>query len=84
MLERTRIGALMRATVDDPEMARGVGINVHGISMGVVAVGAMLAAVAGVVAGGFVGGYPGPDFEILALRVRRSSSSAAWAASRGP
>ena len=56
---------MMRATVDDPEMARGVGINVFRISMGVFALGAMLAAVAGVVAGGFVGVYPGADFEIL-------------------
>ena len=65
VLERTRIGAMMRATVDDPEMARGVGINVFVISMGVFALGASLAALAGVVAGGFVGVYPGADFEIL-------------------
>jgi branched-chain amino acid transport system permease protein len=65
VLERTRIGAMMRATVDDPEMARGVGINVFLISMGVFALGAGLAALAGVVAGGFVGVYPGADFEIL-------------------
>jgi branched-chain amino acid transport system permease protein len=65
VLGRTRIGAMMRATVDDAEMARGVGINVQAISMGVFAMGAMLAAVAGVVAGGFVGVYPGADFEIL-------------------
>ena len=65
VLERTRIGAMMRATVDDPEMARGVGINVFLISMGVFALGAMLAALAGAVAGGFVGVYPGADFEIL-------------------
>jgi branched-chain amino acid transport system permease protein len=65
VLERTRIGAMMRATVDDPEMARGVGINVYLISMAVFALGALLAAVAGVVAGGFVGVYPGADFEIL-------------------
>jgi len=65
VLEKTRVGAMMRATVDDPEMARGVGINVHGISMAVFALGAFLAAVAGVVAGGFVGVYPGADFEIL-------------------
>ncbi len=64
-LERTRIGAMMRATVDDPEMARGVGINVFRISMCVFALGASLAALAGVVAGGFVGVYPGADFEIL-------------------
>src|SRR4029453_14475477 len=64
-LERTRIGAMIRATVDDPEMARGVGINVFLISMDVFALGATLAALAGVVAGGFVGVYPGADFEIL-------------------
>ncbi|HEX7785557.1 MAG TPA: branched-chain amino acid ABC transporter permease, partial [Methylomirabilota bacterium] len=65
VIERTRIGAMMRATVDDPEMARGVGINVQRISMAVFSLGAMLAATAGVVAGGFVGVYPGADFEIL-------------------
>jgi branched-chain amino acid transport system permease protein len=65
ILERTRLGAMIRATVDDAEMARGVGINVPVISMGVFALGAFLAAVAGVVAGGFVGVYPGADFEIL-------------------
>jgi branched-chain amino acid transport system permease protein len=65
VLERTRIGAMMRATVDDAEMARGVGINVFLISMCVFALGATLAALAGVVAGGFVGVYPGADFEIL-------------------
>ena len=65
VLEKTRLGAMMRATVDDPEMARGVGINVFLISMGVFAMGAVLASVAGVVAGGFVGVAPGGDFEIL-------------------
>jgi branched-chain amino acid transport system permease protein len=65
VLERTRLGAMIRATVDDAEMARGVGINVPVISRGVFALGACLAAVAGVVAGGFVGVYPGADFEIL-------------------
>jgi branched-chain amino acid transport system permease protein len=65
VLERTRVGAMMRATVDDPEMARGVGINVHLVSMAVFALGAALAALAGAVAGGFVGVYPGADFEIL-------------------
>ena len=65
VLEQTRIGAMIRATVDDAEMARGVGINVRVISMAVFALGALLAAVAGVVAGGFVGVYPGADFEIL-------------------
>ncbi len=65
VVERTRVGAQMRAAVDDAEMARGVGINVSVLSLGVFALGAALAAVAGVVAGGFLGVYPGADFEIL-------------------
>jgi branched-chain amino acid transport system permease protein len=65
VVERTRVGAMMRAAVDDAEMARGVGIDVAAISLGVFALGAALAAVAGVVAGGFLGVYPGADFEIL-------------------
>jgi branched-chain amino acid transport system permease protein len=65
VIERTRTGAVVRAIVDDAEMARGVGINVHVVSTGVFALGALLAAIAGVVAGGFIGVYPGADFEIL-------------------
>jgi len=65
VVERTRVGARMRASVDDAEMARGVGIDVGRITVGVFALGAALAAVSGVVAGGFLGMYPGADFEIL-------------------
>ena len=65
VVERTRVGAMMRAATDDPEMARGVGIDVSRITVGVFALGAALAAVSGVVAGGFLGMYPGADFEIL-------------------
>ncbi|MBI3107604.1 MAG: branched-chain amino acid ABC transporter permease [Candidatus Rokubacteria bacterium] len=64
-LERTRAGAVIRAAVDDAEMARGVGINVAAVSMEVFALGAFLAALGGVVGGGFIGVYPGSDFEIL-------------------
>ncbi|HTU02636.1 MAG TPA: branched-chain amino acid ABC transporter permease [Candidatus Sulfotelmatobacter sp.] len=64
-LEKTRAGATIRAAVDDGEMAQGVGINVPIVSMGVFALGAFLAALGGVVGGGFIGVYPGVDFEIL-------------------
>ncbi len=64
-LERTRAGASIRATVDDGEMAQGVGINVPFVSTGVFALGALLAAVGGVVGGGFIGVYPGLEFEVL-------------------
>jgi branched-chain amino acid transport system permease protein len=65
LLEKTRAGAVIRAAVDDWEMAQGVGINVPRVSMGVFALGAFLAALGGVVGGGFIGVYPGVDFEVL-------------------
>jgi branched-chain amino acid transport system permease protein len=64
-LDRTRVGAMIRAAVDDPEMAQGVGIPVPRISLGVFGLGAGLAAFGGVVGAGFLGVYPGLDFEIL-------------------
>jgi branched-chain amino acid transport system permease protein len=64
-LDRTRVGAMIRAAVDDAEMAQGVGIRVPTVSLGVFALGAFLAALGGVIGGGFLGIYPGLDFEIL-------------------
>jgi branched-chain amino acid transport system permease protein len=64
-LDRTRVGAMIRAAVDDPEMAQGIGIRVPRISLLVFALGAALAAAGGVVGAGFLGVYPGLDFEIL-------------------
>lgn len=64
-LEKTRAGASIRAVVDDREMAEGMGINVPLVSAGVFALGAFLAALGGVVGGGFIGVYPGLDFEVL-------------------
>ncbi|MGB6344562.1 MAG: branched-chain amino acid ABC transporter permease [Xanthobacteraceae bacterium] len=66
-MEKTRIGAAVRATVDDAQMARGVGIDTNRISMLIFALGAFLAGLGGVIGGGFLGVYPGLDFEILPL-----------------
>ncbi|HTQ84495.1 MAG TPA: branched-chain amino acid ABC transporter permease [Pseudolabrys sp.] len=66
-MEKTRMGASVRATVDDAQMARGVGIDTNRISMFIFALGAFLAALGGVIGGGFLGIYPGLDFEILPL-----------------
>jgi branched-chain amino acid transport system permease protein len=66
-MERTRMGAAVRATVDDAQMARGVGIDTNRVSMFVFALGAFLAAVGGVTGGAFLGIYPGLDFEMLPL-----------------
>jgi branched-chain amino acid transport system permease protein len=64
-LEGTRTGAIIRAAVDDGEMAQGVGINVPRVSLLVFALGAGLAALGGVIGGAFLGVYPGADFEVL-------------------
>ena len=66
-MEKTRMGAAVRATVDDAEMARGVGIDTNRISMFIFALGAFLAALGGVIGGAFLGIYPGLDFEVLPL-----------------
>jgi branched-chain amino acid transport system permease protein len=67
VMERTRLGAAVRATVDDAQMAAGVGVDTSRISMLVFALGAFLAALGGVIGGAFLGIYPGLDFEILPI-----------------
>ena len=63
--DKTKIGALIRAGVDDAEMARGLGINVPLLFTGVFGLGAAISALGGVVAGPFIGVYPGLEWEIL-------------------
>ena len=66
-MEKTRVGAMVRATVDDAEMARGVGIDTSRVSMFIFALGAFLAGLGGVIGGAFLGVYPGLDFAILPI-----------------
>lgn len=66
-MEKTRMGAIVRAAVDDAEMARGVGIDTSRVSMFIFALGAFLAALGGVIGGAFLGVYPGLDFVILPI-----------------
>ncbi len=67
VMEKTRMGAAVRATVDDAPMARGVGIDTSRVSMFIFALGAALAALGGVIGGAFLGIYPGLDFQILPI-----------------
>jgi branched-chain amino acid transport system permease protein len=66
-LERTRLGAVIRATVADRAMAEAVGHRSRLVLGGVFAVGAALAAVGGLLAGPVLGASPGLDNEILLL-----------------
>ena len=65
--EQTRLGAMVRAAIDDAQIARSTGINVSLLSTGVFAFGAALAAFGGIIGGPLLGVYPGADFEILLL-----------------
>jgi branched-chain amino acid transport system permease protein len=65
--ERTRLGAMVRASIDDAEMAQATGINVSLLSTAVFGLGAALAALGGILAGPVLGIYPGADFEVLLL-----------------
>jgi branched-chain amino acid transport system permease protein len=67
MLERTRLGAMIRAGVDDPQMARVVGIRVSRLFTIVFALGAGLAAFAGMIGGPILSVYPGLDQDMLPL-----------------
>ena len=65
--EKTRLGTMLRAGVDDAEIARALGINVSLMFTLVFAAGAVLAAVGGVLAGPVLSVFPGADFETLIL-----------------
>ncbi len=62
---RTRLGAIVRAGVDDRETVAALGINIKAVFTGVFMFGAFLAGFAGVIGGGFLTLLPGQDFEIL-------------------
>ena len=63
--EKTRAGAILRAAIDNREIAEGLGINVLFVTMGVFGLGALLAAFGGVIGCSFTAIYPGLDFEVL-------------------
>src|SRR3954468_18023334 len=64
-LERSRVGAMVRAGVDNAPMAAGLGANIPLLFTGIFGFGVALAAIGGIVAGPVLGLYPGMDTEIL-------------------
>jgi branched-chain amino acid transport system permease protein len=67
LVEKTRIGAMIRAGVDDLDMARAVGIPVKALFTAVFCLGSALAGLGGVIAGPILSVYPGLDADMLPL-----------------
>lgn len=65
LLNHTRLGALIRAGVDDPEMVEAMGINIRRVFLGTFMLGSALAGLGGVIGGAFLTLYPSADAEIL-------------------
>lgn len=64
-LERSRVGAMVRAGVDDAAVAAGLGINVSALFAMIFGLGVGLAALGGAAASPVLGVYGGMDIEIL-------------------
>ena len=67
LMERTRLGAMIRAGVDDMEMARAVGIPASRLFTTVFCLGAALAGLGGALGGPIFNAYPGLDADMLPL-----------------
>jgi branched-chain amino acid transport system permease protein len=67
LMERTRLGAMIRAGVDDMPMARAVGIPASGLFTTVFCLGAGLAGLGGALGGPIFNAYPGLDADMLPL-----------------
>jgi branched-chain amino acid transport system permease protein len=67
LIERTRLGAMIRAGVDDMQMARACGIPVSRLFTTVFCLGAALAGMGGIVGGPILSAYPGLDADMLPL-----------------
>lgn len=67
LLEKTRLGMMIRASVDDMQMARAVGIPASRLFTIVFCLGAALAGIGGIVAAPILSVYPGMDADMLPL-----------------
>lgn len=62
---RTKVGAMVRAGVDDRETVAALGININAVFTAAFMFGAFIAGMSGVIGAGFLFLVPGQDFEIL-------------------
>lgn len=67
VVERTTIGALVRASVADRDMVSALGVDNRKVKLAVLGAGSALAAVAGVLGGPIYGAAPGLDETVLIL-----------------
>ena len=67
LLERSRIGAYVRACVDDEEMAAAMKINTRALFTGMFGFSGLLAGFGGAIGAPYIGAYPGLNFDILPL-----------------
>ncbi len=65
LLNKTRLGALIRAGVDDVEMVEACGIDIRRVFLITFMLGSALAGLGGLLGGTFLALYPGADAEIL-------------------
>jgi branched-chain amino acid transport system permease protein len=65
LMNRTRLGSLIRAGVDDAETVEAMGINIRLVFVVTFMIGMALAAIAGTLGGAFLSLYPTADSEIL-------------------
>lgn len=65
LMNRTRLGALIRAGVDDAETVEAMGVNIRKVFVITFMLGMALAGVAGALGGAFLSLYPTADSEIM-------------------
>ncbi|HXD42750.1 MAG TPA: branched-chain amino acid ABC transporter permease [Ramlibacter sp.] len=67
LLDQTRLGMMIRASVDDRQMAQGIGVPASTLFTVVFCLGTALAGIGGVVAAPILSVYPGLDADMLPL-----------------
>lgn len=67
LLDKTRLGVMIRASVDDRQMAQGIGVPASRLFTIVFCLGTALAGMGGVIAAPILSVYPGLDADMLPL-----------------